>query len=189
MSTTSSLGYVGGNYTETGNEDLTANGLGSASSTTYTVKEFGDVKHHVTEINFGTPSTSTTTVSVPGAGQQYVSLPLYVLPVGGRVSFNAISINVGLQAAGGNTLDTPWIGAGWVFPATSPTLTNIGEGTVVKGQAADCNGTVLSVVTGTGQWGVAADSTIALNISDVWTGADTITVSGTVTIEWTNLEN
>lgn len=190
MSTTSQFGYITA-ITDPNPTGTNSFGLGtSVAGSGVTVQEFGNAKRHVTVFDFGTPSSSTTTISPGGAGAQNLTIPLYVIPESAAVNLNSGCIDIKLQAAGATVADTPYVGLGWIV-GTSATLGNIGEGNPVVGQAADCNGTPLYAITATNAYGIEQSSsarTLRLNVRATWAGADTITISGKVSVQWTTLK-
>lgn len=190
MSVISSFGYISNNAPPRDEGDgKTSEDVGTVVPAGVTVTEWGTAQFHTTEFDFGTPASSTTTLTIAGAGQQNDAIALYTFPADVNVMLNSAYMRLSLQAAGGNSGDTPDVGIGWVATTAEANLgVLIGIGMPVHKVFADCNGTEETEITTSGAYGAGKNQTLYLNAVDTaYTGADTITVSGKITLEWVAL--
>lgn len=149
--------------------------------------------------NFTTSITlATTTIGIAGAAAEGNGVLIGTFPAG--VHTHSITyMDVTLQGTGTVDTDTPDVGIGSVI-ATGAVATLDGTPTFedyITGQTAtDCNGTATvaqlgataGLMTGISLNAVGDVKALYLNVADTWAGADTITATGTVTLQWTVMD-
>jgi len=174
--------------TESGNDT----NVGTVGSSTYcSVKEYGDGVFHMTRIALADlPLVSPTSAANKAGGAK-----IYTLPAG-AVVVSATHMEVSCKSTVGSFLcqaDTPDLGVGTtVATGTVAVLggTAAFENMLTGQTVADCNQTAKKATLGTQLVVLAADShDVFLNIADGWAGADTITATGHVLIQWTLFSN
>ena len=171
--------------------DVVIQNVGTSASNV-TAVEYGDGKNHITELTI-----SGMTIAIAGAAAEANGAALYTLPAGVQF-YEVTNMNIALQGGGTVDTDTPDVGIGSVV-ATGAVSVLGGTATFedyITGQTAtDCSGTdipaFLAPTAGFGA-GIALNKTgdtktMFVNVADTWAGADTITVSGTVTLKWSNM--
>lgn len=171
-----------------GPDTSTANTGTVATLTGLTGAEYGNATNHKTVLTF-----DEAAVGAPlGAASLGFGTLIYTLPAGACI-VRASKFNLALQGTGTVDADTPDVGLGTVVASGAvatldgtATFENIHTGQTFN----DCNGTAevkTSLATASPFSLVIETSgahTIYLNIADGWAGADTLTATGTVTIEW-----
>ena len=169
--------------------DTTISNIGTLNSVTgLTVAEYGNETTHKTvftmdEMEVGSP----TGASALGFGKL-----LYTLPAGACVT-RISKFNFSLQGGGVVDADTPDVGLGTVVASGAVSVLS-GTATfenIMTGQTFnDCNGTaeVVTAMATSSPFNLIIEAagahTIYLNVADTWAGADTITATGTIAIEW-----
>lgn len=131
------------------------------------------------------------TMAVAGAANEAIGYLIATFPAGGH-HLHSVAGAVQLKGTGTVDADTPDVGIGTVV-ATGAVAVLGGTASfedIVDGvTATDCNNTVIGI-------GASPDDELSsapeakavyLNIADGWAGADTITVTGAVVIEWTKM--
>lgn len=161
------------------------------AGTDVTSVEYGDGFRHTTILTL----TNVPLAAVTGAAAQAVGAVVYTLPAGIE-AYEITSMSVALQAGvTGNKTLTPHIGIGTVI-ATGAVATLAGTATfediIVQQTAANANGTatVATLVPTAGIpliTGSAGSKAVNLNIAATWTAADTVTATGTITLQWSTL--
>jgi len=156
-----------------------------------TVVEQGNGTTHKTILSLDEVAVGSAT----GAAALGFGKLLYTLPAGACI-VKSSTIDLSLQGGGVVDADTPDLGLGTVIASG---VVSVLSGTatyenILTGQTMnDCNGTaeVKTAKCTSSPFELvieAADAhTIHLNIADTWAGADDLTATGTVTIEWTFL--
>ena len=170
--------------------DTTAANLGTVNAlvTGLTVAEYGNETSHKTVLTFAaSPVGSPLSAASLGFGTK-----VYTLPAGAAIIKSA-KINLALQGTGTVDADTPVVGLGTVVASGAVAVLS-GTATfqnIMAGQAvADCDGTakVKTVKATSSPFELVIETAdahdIFLNIADGWAGADSLTATGTVTIEW-----
>jgi hypothetical protein len=160
--------------------------------TNVTAKHYGDGKDVTTVLTL-------TAVAFPiaGAANEAIGKLIYTFPAGAHIHYASYG---SLALTGGGVVDaaTPDVGIGSVI-ATGAVDVLGGTATFedyVTGQtwAATCNGTVQTMgplcATAGALAGISLNKTtdaktVHLNMAAAWAGADTVSVTGTVTIRWT----
>jgi hypothetical protein len=130
--------------------------------------------------------------SATGAAALGFGKLIYTLPAGACI-IKASKIDIALQGGGVVDADTPDMGLGTVIASGvvsvlsgTATFENILTGQTVN----DCAGTaeVKTTLATASPFGLVVETadahTIHLNIADTWAGADDITATGTIIIEW-----
>ena len=156
-----------------------------AAAAGVTAAEYGDAFRHQTKLTF----SSLTMAPAASAAHVGMGILLYTLPAGAIIA-GPTTMSVGIYGSGStNDADTPDLGIG----------TAVGTGTIellseqaaaenlLTGQTmADCAGAVKLKTVNTVLAIEAADShLVAINAALHWTGTATMTVSGTVVLNWT----
>lgn len=146
--------------------------------------EFGDGHLHRTVLTFADLAIITPTAAANKAG----GVKIYSFPAGVVVT-RAQYINASLNAINDVcAADTPVIGIGTTIGSGAVAVLSGTAGFVnmTAGAAvADCNATEKLNTVNTQLVVNAADShDVFLNVAGSWTGADSITATGTVVIEW-----
>lgn len=153
-----------------------------------TVTEYGDETNHKTVLTFDAVALGSPT----GAAALGFGLLVYTLPAGAAV-IRSSKMDLSLQGGGVVDADTPDMGVGTVIASGvvsvlsgTATFENIMTGQTIN----DCNGTaeVKTALATSSPFALVVETadahTIHLNIADTWAGADDITVTGTLTIDW-----
>jgi hypothetical protein len=160
------------------------------AGTNVTASTYGDGRNFTTVLTLASVSYTIAAGAAEG-----VSSLVYTFPAGAHL--HEVS-RMSVAATGGGTVDadTPDVGIG---SAAATGAISVLSGTptfedYITGQTAtDCSGTATVAMTaatagyGTGiSLNAAGDAkTVYLNFADTWAGADTFTVSGTITLKWT----
>lgn len=182
----SSLGYLGDSVSVRKLNVYGANlqNIGSVTSANATVSEAGDAKVHYTTITL----KNGVTLSPAGAANLAFGKQLYTFP-SGKIAVVSAVIDVKLQGGGVVDADTPDVGLGSVVASGAVALLS-GTATfenILTGQTAtNCSGTAIKAVRQEG-YGATTASSVYLNVADGWAGADTLTLSGTVILQWVYL--
>lgn len=153
-----------------------------------TVDEYGNESFHKTVLTFDAVAVGSAT----GAAALGFGKLVYTLPAGAAI-IKASKFNLALQGAGVVDADTPDVGIGTVIASGvvatldgTATFENIHTGQTFN----DCDGTaeVKTSLATASPFGLVIETsaahTIHLNIADTWAGADDLTATGTITIEW-----
>lgn len=170
--------------------DTNISNIGAANSLTgLTVAEYGDETHHKTVLTLDAVEVGSPT----GAAALGFGKLMYTLPAGACL-VNASKFNLSLQGGGVVDADTPDVGLGTVIASGvvsvlsgTATFENIMTGQTFN----DCNGTaeVVTTLATSSPFSLIVETsgahTIYLNVADTWAGADDITATGTITIDWT----
>ncbi len=156
-----------------------------------TVAEYGDATFHRTVFTLDEVAVGSAT----GAAALGFGLLLYTLPDGACI-LKSSKINFSLQGGGVVDADTPDVGLGTVIASGvvsvlsgTATFENLHTGQTFN----DCDGTaeVKTLLATTSPFALIVETadahTIHLNIADTWAGADDLTATGTITIEWSFL--
>lgn len=172
--------------------DTNISNVGTVNAVTgLTVAEYGDDTNHRTVLTMDAMAAGSPT----GAAALGFGTLLYTLPVGASV-LNVSKIDFSLQGGGVVDADTPDVGIGTVIASG---VVSVLSGTatfenILTGQTFnDCNGTaeVKTALATSSPFALVVETadahTIHLNIADTWAGADDLTATGTITIEWTFL--
>jgi hypothetical protein len=159
-----------------------------AAVTGLTVTEYGNEAFHKTVLTFDEVAVGSPT----GAAALGFGKLVYTLPAGAAL-IKASKFNLSLQGGGVVDADTPDVGIGTVIASGvvsvlsgTATFENIHTGQTFN----DCDGTaeVKTNLATASPFALAIETadahTIHLNIADTWAGADDLTASGTITIEW-----
>lgn len=169
--------------------DTNISNVGTVNALTgLTVAEYGNETNHKTvltldEVEIGSPA---------GAASLGFGKLMYTLPAGACI-VKASKFNLSLQGTGTVNTDTPDVGLGTVVASGAVAVLS-GTATfenIMTGQTFnDCNGTaeVVTALATSSPFALIIETagahTIYLNVADGWAGADSITGSGTITIEW-----
>lgn len=153
-----------------------------------TVVEQGNGVSHKTILTLDEVAFGSST----GAANLGFGKLLYTLPAGACI-IKASKMDLSLQGGGVVDADTPDVGLGTVIASGvvavlsgTATFENIHTGQTFN----DCNGTaeVKTNLCTSSPFALVVETadahTIHLNAADGWAGADDITASGTITIEW-----
>ena len=182
-----------GSYGTIETDIIIANGNAGTASGTVEAEEFGTGFHHVTVLTLNAEPLAPPTAA---ANEAHGTL-LYTFPAGVH-SHKVTHMSVGLQGGGVVDADTPKIGVGSVIGTGAVAVLN-GTPTfmdyLTESTAGDCAGTPTDLATpatagyGTGiSMNQAADvKAVHLNYADGWAGADTLTATGQVVLEWTSI--
>lgn len=159
-----------------------------ASLTGLTVEEFGNETSHRTVLTFAAADVGSPT----GAAALGFGTLVYTLPAGACI-VKSSKFDIALQGGGVVDADTPDVGLGTVVASGvvsvlsgTATFENIHTGQTFD----DCNGTAeVNTAKATASpfeliVETADAHTIYFNIADTWAGADDLTATGTITIEW-----
>jgi hypothetical protein len=169
--------------------DTSAGNYGEVAAVTgLTVTEYGDETNHKTRLTFDAVALGSAT----GAAALGFGLLVYSLPAGACV-VRSSKINLSLQGGGVVDADTPDLGIGTVIASGvvsvlggTATFENILTGQTMN----DCAGTaeVKTALATSSPFALVVETadahTIHLNVADTWAGADDITVTGTIDIDW-----
>lgn len=169
--------------------DTNISNVGAVAAVTgLTVAEYGNETFHKTVLTFDEVAVGSAT----GAASLGFGELIYTLPAGAAI-VRGSKFDLSLQGGGVVDADTPDVGLGTVI-ASGVVATLDGTATfenIMTGQTFnDCNGTaeVKTAVATSSPFALVIEAsaahTIHLNIADGWAGADDITASGTVTLEW-----
>lgn len=169
--------------------DTNISNVGTVNDLTgLTVTEYGNEAFHKTVLTLDEVSVGSAT----GAAALGFGKLMYTLPAGACI-VKASKFNLSLQGGGVVDADTPDVGLGTVIASG---VVSVLSGTatfesILTGQTFnDCNGTaeVKTALATSSPFGLVVETadahTIYLNIADTWAGADDLTASGTITIEW-----
>lgn len=158
--------------------------LGSVSAAATVTSNGGTAFHKATVLTLGGSNTYTITA----AAAEGHSLSLYTFPTAG-VAIHSIVMSVALTGTGTVNADTPELGVGTTAAtgaisvlSGTPTDENLITGTAT----ADVAGATTTVLTAP-NYPDGSGFTIYLNVADTWAGADTVTATGTVKINWSYL--
>jgi hypothetical protein len=156
-----------------------------------TVAEYGNGSNHRTVLTLDAMDVGSPT----GAAALGFGKLLYTLPAGACI-IKASKINFSLQGGGVVDADTPDVGLGTVIASGvvsvlsgTATFENIMTGQTFN----DCDGTaeVKTALATSSPFALVVETadahTIYLNVADTWAGADSLTATGTITIEWSFL--
>lgn len=153
-----------------------------------TVAEYGNETTHKTVLTFANAAVGSP---LSAANLGFGTL-IYTLPAGACL-VKASKLDLALQGTGTVDADTPDVGLGTVVASGAVAVLS-GTATfenILTGQTFnDCNGTaeVVTAKATTSPFELVIETagahTIYLNIADGWAGADSLTATGTVTIEW-----
>ncbi len=169
--------------------ETNASNVGVAEELTgLTVAEYGNEAFHKTVLTFDAVAVGSAT----GAASLGFGKLLYTLPAGACI-VRSSKLNLALQGTGTVDADTPDVGLGTVIASGvvsvlsgTATFENIHTGQTFN----DCDGTaeVHSALATSSPFALVIETadahTLHLNIADGWAGADALTATGTVTIEW-----
>jgi len=172
-------------------EVINTDNVGTASSNV-TAVEYGDGHHHKTVLTI-----SGMTLTIAGAAAEATGAQIYEFPAGVH-AHKVTHMSVALQGGGTVDADTPDVGIGSVAGTGAVSVlsgTATFEDYVTGQTAADCGGTATVKMTGaTAGYGTGIslnesgdEKSVFFNVADTWAGADTVTVSGTVVLEWTTI--
>jgi hypothetical protein len=160
--------------------------LGSDSANTTTTHS-GTMVHKMTKITLA----AGFTLAVAGEADEALGRSLYTFPLSGTsgVAVHSVVMDVALTGTGVVDADTPNIGIGSVVATGAVAVlsgTPTFENAVSAKVATDVAGaTTHSVTTPSG---VTDDNgsamSLYLNVADSWAGADTVTATGTVVVNW-----
>ncbi len=185
---TSSMGYIGESRVIRKEEVFGQNVLNIGAVFTTKAKvtaEEGDKSRHVTRISL----KSGVTIAPTGAAALGLGIQLYTFPAG-KIVIRGSSVDIKLQAAGGDTANTPVVGLGTTVASGVVSVlsgTAAFQNVMTGAAAADCNGTEDKFASGNVVASTAAPS-LFLNFAATWSAADTVTVTGNVVIDWFFLE-
>ncbi len=165
-------------------ESVTPSGV--TAQARVTASETGDGRSYTVTLKL-----NSFTMAIAGAAAEAVGYKIAELPAGAQ-HIEATYMSVALTGTGTVDADTPDVGIGTVIATGAVALLG---GTpafedIVDGQTAtDCAGTAtVALQSPDDEWSVAGDvKSVFLNIADTWAGADTITVTGEVTINFVQL--
>jgi uncharacterized membrane protein (DUF441 family) len=171
-------------------------GTGASDMTDKTTVNVGTAGTGVTAVEYGTASNHRTVLTVavtaPSVtGSIGVGNLIYTFPAG-AILVHGGSIKIGSDGVTGNHANTPEIGVGTVIASGAVTALN-GTATfenIITAVTAANAGVVVPGL-GIAELGIlTADAhTVYLNIAAAWTGTDaTMTMAGSVVIDWTYLE-
>jgi hypothetical protein len=169
--------------------DTTISNIGDVNVLTgLTVAEYGNETSHKTVLTFDEVAIGSPT----GAANLGFGKLVYTLPAGACI-IKSSKIDFSLQGGGTVDADTPDVGLGTVIASGvvavlsgTATFENIHTGQTFN----DCNGTaeVHTALATSSPFALVVETadahTIYLNVADGWAGADDVTATGTVTIEW-----
>jgi hypothetical protein len=169
--------------------DTNISNIGTAADITgLTVDEYGNESFHKTVLTFDEVAIGSAT----GAASLGFGELIYTLPAGACL-VRASKFNLSLQGGGVVDADTPDVGLGTVIASGAvatldgtATFENIHTGQTFN----DCNGTeeVKTNLTTSSPFALVIETsaahTVHLNVADGWAGADDITATGTITLEW-----
>jgi hypothetical protein len=156
-----------------------------------TCDEYGNGSNHRTVLTMDAMAVGSPT----GAAALGFGKLLYTLPAGACL-IKASKINFSLQAGGTVDADTPDVGLGTVIASG---VVSVLSGTatfenILTGQTFnDCNGTaeVKTALATSSPFALVVETadahTIYLNVADTWAGADDLTATGTIVLEWSFL--
>lgn len=190
-------GFERGNLRVKGNlttEGLTFSGNtgNGTAGTGVTAVHYGDGKNMMTFLTL-----SGITVAPTGAAALGIGALIFSFPAGIHVH-EVTNMSIIPTAAAGTSADTPDVGIGSVIASG---VVSVLSGTAtfedyVTGQTAtNCSGTAVpatlaataGALTGISLNVAASAKTMYVNLADTWAAADTITLSGTVSIKWSKL--
>lgn len=165
---------------------------GTAGDDVTAVHTSTDGKHFVTTL-----SLNAVSYAIGGAANEAIGALIYTFPAGVH-SHKVTNMSVALQGGGTVDADTPDVGVGSVKGTGAVAVLGgtAGFEDYITGQtAADCGGTATTKMTAaTAGYGTgislneaAGVKAVHLNIADLWAGADTVTATGTVTLEWVKI--
>lgn len=169
--------------------DTSTSNVGTVNVLTgLTVAEYGNETSHKTVLTLDAVAVGSAT----GAAALGFGKLMYTLPAGACI-VKASKIDLALQGGGVVDADTPDLGIGTVVASGvvsvlsgTATFENILTGQTMN----DCNGTaeVKTAKATSSPFELAVETadahTIYLNIADTWAGADDLTATGTITIDW-----
>lgn len=190
--------YIRGNQRVKGNKYLEGEGfsesssLGTVGSGVTAVHSSGDSKKIITTLTL-----SGISLAIAGAAAEATGHKVFTFPAGYHLH-KVTKMNVTLTGTGTVNSDTPECGVGSV-KASGAVAVLSGTATFedyITGQVAtDCNGTAIAKMTAATAGALTGISvnesgdtkTMHLNIADLWAGADTITLAGEISFEWSKL--
>jgi len=162
-----------------------------ATVTGLTGVEYGNGSSHRTVLTMDAMAVGSPT----GAAALGFGKLIYTLPAGACL-IKASKINFSLQGAGVVDADTPDVGLGTVIASG---VVSVLSGTatfenIMTGQTFDdCDGTaeVKTALATSSPFALVIETadahTIHLNVADTWAGADDLTATGTIVLEWSFL--
>jgi hypothetical protein len=190
ISTGARWNCIGGVWLEQSTIDPTTIVNVGTAATGVTAAEYGDGRDHITELTF----TAKTIGAAVGAADLAFGTQLYTFPAGALV-VKAAYMSVALAGSGSTCdADTPDGGVGTVVGSGAVAVLG-GTATfenMLTGQAFDDVDGTAEVKTVGDQVLVieaAAAHTLFFNLADGWAGACTVTGTGTVTVEWSVINN
>ncbi len=159
-----------------------------AAITGLTVAEYGNESFHKTVLTLDEVAIGSAT----GAAALGFGELLYTLPAGACI-INSSKINLSLQGGGVVDADTPVGGLGTVIASGAVSVLS-GTATFQNIMTAqtfnDCDGTaeVKTALSTSSPFSMIIETadahTVHFNLACTWAGADDITASGTITIDW-----